>query len=163
MAAGENEGAAMIVKDEELHREGLFREDFRPPVGPLQNDHPTAVNRLFNACRERFIQATQPIHVHVKQGGPALVLVDESEGRAGHDRFGVHSETKGNPFGEPGFAASQFTHEADHIALQEETPNLLPEPNRVLIRLRRDRESFFFQIRDKGSFSVKRSNTVLWF
>ena len=99
----------------------------------------------------------------MKQGGPALVLVDESEGRAGHDRFGVHSEAKGNPFGEPGFAASQFTHEADHIALQEETPYLLTDSNRVLIRLRRDRESLFFQIRDKGSFSVKRSNAVLWF
>jgi len=163
MAAGEDEGAAMIVKDEQLDHESLFRKDFRPPVGPLQDDHPAAVNHFFNACGERFIQGSKPVDVHMKQGGPALVLVDESEGRAGHDRFGVHSEAKGNPFGEPGFAASQFTHEADHIALQEETPYLLTDSNRVLIRLRRDRESLLFQIRDKGSFSVKRSNAVLWF
>lgn len=142
----------MIVKNDQLDHESPFRKDFRPPVGPLQNDHPAAVNHFFNTCGECFIQASQPVNVHVKQGGSALVRVDESEGRTGHDRFEVHAETQGNPFGEPGFAASQFPHEADHIPLQEETPHRLPDSNRVLIRFRRDRESLFFQCPNAKSF-----------
>ena len=50
VTAGEDDGAAVIVKNEQPDHESLFRKDFRPTVGPLQDDHPAAVNRFFNAC-----------------------------------------------------------------------------------------------------------------
>lgn len=155
MAAGKDNGAAMIIENKQLDVKRVLGKDFRPPLCPLQDSHASAVQGLFNACRDRLTQASQPVDIHVKQGGSAVVLVDEGEGRAGHDGSGVHPETQGNPFREPGLPASQFAHEADHVALHEKTSYLLPELNRMLIRFRRDGESLFFQRPDEKSFAER--------
>ena len=50
VTTGEGDGAAMLVEDEQLDRQGVFRKNFGPPVRPLQDDHPAGVNGFFNAC-----------------------------------------------------------------------------------------------------------------
>ena len=136
MAARKADAARMITDNGKFHFQGFIRENLRPSIRPLEYGHPPAVQVFFDPCRKEFGEALQAVDVHVKQGGPAGIIVDQGEGRAGDDRVRTHAETSGDAFRKPRFSAPKLTHEGNHVSFLEQGAEGKANLDGFLIRFR---------------------------
>ena len=82
---------------------------------PLHSAHAAPVQIVLPTNIEELLRASQPVHVKVKQGeSAALILVDNGEGRA-CDPADI-SQPPGKPSGKGGFAHAKPAAVCDHSA-----------------------------------------------
>ena len=113
-------------RDENFDLQILAGQTVGDTVGPFDEDEAVAVEILFRAEGEKFIEVLEAIGVEVVDHPPAGVFLDQDE-RGAHDRAAIDAQRFGDRLDQAGFARSQGAAQGHRAAAGQDFGQRGPE------------------------------------